>query len=94
MGRPDFGQPPAPLAAQHLEHDAVDGLPAEQLDHGLQDEALLHDMEMGVMDESGYEGYWSCMHGSMYASRKGIGNGVYQGMYGNLSEGDVEGKWV
>ena len=52
------------------------------------------DMEMCVMDESGYERYWSCMHGSMHASRKGIGNGVYQGMYGNLSEGDVEGKWV
>ena len=52
------------------------------------------DMEMGVMDENGYEGYWSCMHGSMHASRRGIGKGVYQGMYGNLSKGDVEGKWV
>ena len=52
------------------------------------------DMEMGVMDESGYEGYWLCMHGSMHASRRGIGKGVYQGMYGNLSKGGVEGKWV
>ena len=43
MGRPNFGRPPAPPAAQHLEHDAVDDLPAEQLDHGLQDEALLHE---------------------------------------------------
>ena len=52
------------------------------------------DMEMGVMDESRYEGYWSCMHDSMHASRKGIRKGVYQGMYGNLSKEDVEGKWV
>ena len=50
------------------------------------------DMEMGVMDESGHEGYWSCMHGSMHASRRG--KRVYQGMYENLSEGNVEGKWV
>ena len=46
-------------------------------------------MEMGVMDENGYEGYWSCMHGSMHASRRGIGKGVYQGMYGNLSKGGM-----
>ncbi|RVW84511.1 Serine/threonine-protein phosphatase 7 long form-like [Vitis vinifera] len=44
VGRPDFGRPPAPPAAQHLEHDAADDLPAEQLDHGLQDEALLHEV--------------------------------------------------
>nr|CAN82232.1 hypothetical protein VITISV_005122 [Vitis vinifera] len=31
------------LAAQYLEHDAADDLPAEQLDHELQDEALLHE---------------------------------------------------
>ena len=43
MGRPDFGRPPAPPTAQHLEHDAADDLPAEQLDHELQDEALLHE---------------------------------------------------
>ncbi|RVW42730.1 Serine/threonine-protein phosphatase 7 long form-like [Vitis vinifera] len=29
VGRPDFGRPPAPPAAQHLEHDAADDLPAE-----------------------------------------------------------------
>ena len=43
MGRPDFGRPPTFPTAQHLEHDAVDDLPAEQLDHGLQDKALLHE---------------------------------------------------
>ncbi|RVW12189.1 Serine/threonine-protein phosphatase 7 long form-like [Vitis vinifera] len=43
VGRPDFGRPPAPPAAQHLEHDATDDLPAKQLDHGLWDEALLHE---------------------------------------------------
>ena len=43
VGRPDFGRPPAPPAAQHLEHDAVDDLPAEHLEQGLQDEALLHE---------------------------------------------------
>ncbi|KAL6316687.1 hypothetical protein AAG906_019618 [Vitis piasezkii] len=43
LGRPDFGRPPAPPAAQHLEHDAVDDLPAEHLEQGLQDEALLHE---------------------------------------------------
>ncbi|RVX07230.1 Serine/threonine-protein phosphatase 7 long form-like [Vitis vinifera] len=32
LGRPDFGRPPAPPAAQHLEHDAVDDLPAEHLE--------------------------------------------------------------
>ncbi|KAL6318101.1 hypothetical protein AAG906_035246 [Vitis piasezkii] len=42
-GSPDFGRPPAPPTTQHLEHDAADDLPAEQLDHGLQDEALLHE---------------------------------------------------
>ena len=41
VGRPDFGRPPAPPAAQHVEHDAVDDLPAEHLEQGLQDEALL-----------------------------------------------------
>ena len=41
MGRPDFGRPPAPPAAQHLEHDAADDLPVEHLDQGLQNEALL-----------------------------------------------------
>ena len=43
LGRPDFGRPSAPPAAQHLEHDAVDDLPAEHLEQGLQDEALLHE---------------------------------------------------
>ncbi|RVX06235.1 Serine/threonine-protein phosphatase 7 long form-like [Vitis vinifera] len=43
VGRPDFGRPPAPPAVQHLEYDAADDLPVEQLDHGLQDEALLHE---------------------------------------------------
>ena len=43
MGRLDFGRPPAPPTAQHLEHDAADDLPHEQLDHGLQDETLLHE---------------------------------------------------
>ncbi|RVX02949.1 Serine/threonine-protein phosphatase 7 long form-like [Vitis vinifera] len=43
VGRPDFGRPPTFPTAQHLEHDAVDDLPAEQLDHGLQDKALLHE---------------------------------------------------
>ena len=51
IGRPDFGQPPAPLAPSHLYHDATDDLPVEGLigvhhglldeDQGLQDEALL-----------------------------------------------------
>ena len=41
MGCPDFGRPPAPPTTQHLEHDAVDDLPTEHLDQGLQDEALL-----------------------------------------------------
>ena len=41
LGRPDFGQPPTPSAAQHLEHDATDDLPTEHLDQGLQDETLL-----------------------------------------------------
>ncbi|KAL6347725.1 hypothetical protein AAG906_026254 [Vitis piasezkii] len=41
VGQPDFGRPPAPLATQHLEHDAVDDLPSEHLDQELQDEALL-----------------------------------------------------
>ncbi|RVW33467.1 hypothetical protein CK203_096587 [Vitis vinifera] len=27
LGRPDFGQPPTPSAAQHLEHDVTDDLP-------------------------------------------------------------------
>ena len=35
LGRPDFDRPPTPPAAQHLEHDATDDLPAKQLDHGL-----------------------------------------------------------
>ena len=43
LGQPDFGRPPAPPAAQHLEHDAVDDLPAEHLEQGLQDEALLNE---------------------------------------------------
>ncbi|RVW71982.1 Serine/threonine-protein phosphatase 7 long form-like [Vitis vinifera] len=29
-GSPDFGRPPAPPTAQHLEHDVADDLPAEQ----------------------------------------------------------------
>ena len=51
VGRPDSGQPPAPLTAQHLDHDATDDLPAKgpirvhhgllDEDQGLQDEALL-----------------------------------------------------
>ena len=52
MGRPNFGRPPTPLAAQHLEHDVTDDLPAEQLDHGLQDEALLY--EGLLVDPLGY----------------------------------------
>ena len=43
MGHPDFGRPLAPPATQHLEHDVANDLPVEQLDHGLQDEALLHE---------------------------------------------------
>ncbi|RVW50294.1 Serine/threonine-protein phosphatase 7 long form-like [Vitis vinifera] len=42
-GSPRFWSTTSPPAAQHLEHDAADDLPAEQLDHGLQDEALLHE---------------------------------------------------
>ncbi|KAL6313700.1 hypothetical protein AAG906_010118 [Vitis piasezkii] len=41
-GHPDFGRPPT-LQPKDLEHDATDDLPAEQLDHGLQDKALLHE---------------------------------------------------
>ena len=29
MGRLDFGLPPTPLAAQHLNHDVTDDLPIE-----------------------------------------------------------------
>ena len=43
LSRPYFGRSPASLAAQYLEHDAADDLPAEQLDHELQDEALLNE---------------------------------------------------
>ena len=38
MRRPDFGRPPAPLMAQHLHDDAVDGLENEGVHHGLQAE--------------------------------------------------------
>ena len=41
MGRLNFGWPPASQVAYHLEHDAIDDLPAKHLDQGLQDEALL-----------------------------------------------------
>ena len=51
MGRPDFGQPPAPPAAQQLDHDVANDLPVEgpigvhhwllDKDHGLYDKALL-----------------------------------------------------
>ena len=41
MGQLDFGQPPAPPATQHLDHDVVDDLPTEGpigVHHGLLDE--------------------------------------------------------
>ena len=62
MGRPNFGWPPTPPAAQHLDHDAVDDLPVEgpievhhgllDEDQGLQDEALLD--EGLLVDPLGY----------------------------------------
>ena len=51
VGKPDFGRPLAPPAAQHLNHDTTEDLPVEgpirvhhellDKDQGLQDEALL-----------------------------------------------------
>ena len=41
MRQPNFGRPLAPLVAQHLHDDAVDGLENEGVHHGLQVELEL-----------------------------------------------------
>ncbi|KAL6322510.1 hypothetical protein AAG906_009812 [Vitis piasezkii] len=85
VGRPDFGQPPAPPAAQHLDHDAIDDLPAEgpigvhhrllDKDQGLQDKALLDKGlpadPLGCSFMGTLHGRFSCPSSSHISSRLG-----------------------